>query len=76
MFYVFFDHFSKYVPIVPAAKDDAYHFSNSIFDDWISNFGSPQYLATDRRAEHLNADLANFYTMFDIQHSPKASDAP
>ena len=56
--YVIVDQFSIYIVTVPTPKN-AYYAANSLINHWISKFGPPSYLNTDRVTEYLTAEIAN-----------------
>ena len=75
-FCVIFDLFSNYIVTVPTPKNNAYYAVNSLNHPWISKFGPPYHLITDRGTEYLNPETANCSTMLNFGHSPRTSHAP
>ena len=73
---VIVDFFSNYTVTVPTPKNFAQNTVNSIVHHWITNFGSPQYLVTDKATDYLNTEFANCCTFFNIRHSPRISNGP
>ena len=43
---------------------------------WITNFGPPQYLVTDRGTEYINQDMAHLCSLFNNNHSPRTPYSP
>ena len=69
------DAFSHFVVTVPFKQNNAQNAVNSLLHHWITKFGHPVYLVTDRGSEYINSELANFCTTMGIRHSPKTPNA-
>ena len=68
------DAFSLFV--VPVKKNNAQNADNSLLHHWITKFGPPICLVTDRGSEYINFELANLCTTMGIRHSPRTPYAP
>ena len=68
--------FSHFVVTVPVKQNNAQKPINSLLHRWITKFGPPVYLVTDRSSEYINSELANIFTTMGIRHSPRAPYAP
>ena len=49
---------------------------NSLLHHWITKFGPPVYLVTDRGTEYINSEFANLCTTMGNRHSPRTPYAP
>ena len=70
------DAFSPFVVTVPIQQNNAQNAINSLLHHWITKFGPPVYLVTDRGSEYINSELANLCTTMGIRHSPRTPYAP
>ena len=73
---VIVDAFSHFVVTVPIKQNNAQNAVNSLLHHWITKFGPPVYLVTDRGSEYINSELANLCTTMGIRHSPRTPYAP
>ena len=73
---VIVDAFSHFVVTVPVKQSNAQNAVNSLLHYWITKFGPPVYLVTDRGSEYVNSELANLCTTLGIRHSPRTPYAP
>ena len=74
--HVIVDAFSHFVVTVPVKQNNAKNAVNSLLHHWITQFGPPVYLVTDRGSEYINSELENLFTTMGIRHSPKTPHAP
>ena len=74
--HVIVDAFSHFVVTVPVKPNNAPNAFNSLLHHWITKFGPPIYLVTDRGSEYINSELANLCTTMGIRHSPRTPYAP
>ena len=74
--HVIVDAFSHSVVTVPVKQNNAQNAVNSLLLHWITKFGPPVYLLTDRGSENNNSELANLCTTMGIRHSPRTPYAP
>ena len=74
--YVIVNHFSNYIVTVPTPKKECSLCCKCNIHHWISKFGPPQILFTDRRTENFISETANCCTLFIFHHSPRTSHAP
>ena len=74
--HVIVDSFSHFVVTVPVKQNNAQNAVNSLFHHWITKFGPPIYLVTDRGSECTNSEHANLRTTMGIRHSPRTPYAP
>ena len=70
------DAFSHFVVTEPIKQNNAQNAVNSLLHHWITKFGPPVYLITDRGSEYINSELANPCTTMGIRHSPRTPYAP
>ena len=71
--HVIVDAFSHFVVTVPIKSNNAKTAVNTILHHWITKFGPPIYLVTDRGTEYINADMTNLCTLMGIRHAPRTS---
>ena len=74
--HVIVDAFSHFVVTVPVKQNNAQNAVNSLLHHWITKYGPPVYLVTDRGSEYINSELANLCTTMGIRHSPRTPYAP
>ena len=48
----------------------------TLYHHWITKFGPPKNLVTDRGSEYINSEFANLCTTMEIRHSPRTPYAP
>ena len=70
------DAFNHIVVTLPIEQNNAQNAVNSLLHHWITKFGPPVYLVTDRGSEYINSELANLCTTMGIRHSPRTLYAP
>ena len=74
--HVIVDAFSHFVVTVPIKQNNAQNAVNSLLHHWITKFGPPVYLVTDRGSEYIKSEFANLCTTMGIRHSPRTPYAP
>ena len=74
--HVIVDAFSHFVVTVPIKHNNAQNAVNSLLHHWITKFGPPVYVVTDRGTEYINSEFANLCTTMGIRHSPRTPYAP
>ena len=74
--HVIVDAFSHFVVTVTVKQNNAQNAVKSLIHHWITKFGPPIYLVTDRGSEYINSELANLCTTMGIRHSPRTPYAP
>ena len=74
--HVIVDAFSHFVVTVPIKQNNAQNAVNSLLHHWITKFGPPVYLVTDRGTEYIKSEFANLCTTMGITHSPRTPYAP
>ena len=70
------DAFNHFVVTVPVKQNNAQNAVNSLLHHWITKFGPPVSLVTDRCSEHINSELAKLCTTMGFRHSPRTPYAP
>ena len=70
------DAFSHFVVTVPVKQNIAQNAVNSLLHHWITKFGPPLYLFTDRGSEYITSEFAKLCTTRGIRHSPRTPYAP
>ena len=66
--HVIVDAFSHFVVTVPVKRNNAQNAVISLLHHWITKFGPPIYLVTDRGSEYNNSELANIWTIWTLQN--------
>ena len=74
--HVIVDAFSHFVVTVPIKQNNAQNAVNSLLHHWITKFGPPVYIVTDRGTEYINSEFANLCTTMGIRQSPRTPYAP
>ena len=74
--HVIVDAFTHFVVTVPTKLNNAQNAVNSLLHHWITKFGTPVCLVTDRSSENINFELANLCTTIGNRHSPRTPYAP
>ena len=69
--HVIVDAFSHFVVTVPIKQNNAQNAVNSLLHHWITKFGPPVYLVTDRGTKYINSEFANLCTTMGIRLSPR-----
>ena len=69
--HVIIDAFSRFAVTVPVKQNNAQNAVDSLLHHWITKFGSPIYLVTDRGSEYINSEFANLCTTMGMRHSPR-----
>ena len=75
-FHVIVYAFSHFVVTIPDKQNIAQNAVSSLLHHWISKFGPPISLVTDRGSEYIHSVLANLCTTMGIRHSPRTPYAP
>ena len=74
--FVIIDAFSHFVVTNPAPNITSKYAIQTLLHHWITKFGPPQYLVTDRGTEYINQDMAHLCSLFHISHSPRTPYSP
>ena len=74
--FVIIDAFSHFVVTNPASNITSKYAIQTLLHHWITKFGPPQYLVTDRGTEYINQDMAHLCSLFHITHSPRTPYSP
>ena len=74
--FVIIDTFSHFVVTNPAPHITSKYAIQTLLHHWITKFGPPQYLVTDRGTEYINQDMAHLCSLFHINHSPRTPYSP
>ena len=74
--FVIIDAFSHFVVTNPAPHITSKYAIQTLLHHWITKFGPPQYLVTDRGTEYINQDMAHLCSLFHINHSPRTPYSP
>ena len=74
--FVIFDAFSLFIITNPTPNPNSKHAIHTVLYHWITKFGPPQYLVTDRGTEYINQDMAYLCSLFHIKHSPRTLYSP
>ena len=74
--HVIVDAFSHFVVTVPIKPNNAKTAVKTLLHHWITKYGPPIYLATDRGSEYVNKDTAHLCTFKGIRHSPRTAYSP
>ena len=68
--HVIVDALSHFVVTVPINSNNAKTAVTTLLHQWITKYGPPIYLVTDRGSEYVNKDMAHLCTLMGIRHSP------
>ena len=74
--FVIIEAFSHFVVTNPAPNINSKYAIQTLLHHWITKFGPPQYLVTDRGTEYINQDMAHLCSLFHINHSPRTPYSP
>ena len=74
--HVIIDAFSHFVVTVPIKSNNAKTAIKTLLHHWITKFGPPLYLVTDRGSECVNKEMAHLWTLMGIRHSPRTAYSP
>ena len=74
--FVSIDAFSHLIITNPIPTNNSKDAINTILYHWITKFGPPQYLVTDRGTAYINQDMAHLCALFHIKHSPRTPSPP
>ena len=66
--FVIIDAFSHFVVTNPAPNITSKYAIQTLLHHWITKFGPPQYLVTDRGTEYINQDMAHLCSLFHFNH--------
>ena len=68
--HVIVDALSHFVVTVPIKSNNAKTAVKTLLHHWITKYGPPIYLVTDRGSEYVNKDMAHLCTLMGILHEP------
>ena len=71
--HVIVDAFSHFVVTVPIKSNNAKTAVKTLLHHWITKYGPPIYLVTDRGSEYVNKDMAHLCTLMGIRRSPRTA---
>ena len=71
--HVIVDAFSHFVVTVPIKSNNAKSAVKTLLHHWITKFGPPIYLVTDRGTENINAEMTNLCTLMGIRNAARTS---
>ena len=74
--HVIVDGLSHFVVTVPIKSNNAKTAVKTLSHHWITKFGPPIYLVTDRASESVNNDMARFCTLMGIRYAPRTAYCP
>ena len=74
--HVIVDAFSHFILTVPIKSNNAKTAVKTLLRYWITKYGPPLYLVTDRGSEYINKDMAHLCTLMGIRHSPRTAYSP
>ena len=69
------DAFSHFIITNPTSNIKSKHATNTLLYHWITKFGPPQYLVTDRGTEYKNQYMTHLCSLH-IKHSPRTPFSP
>ena len=73
--HVIVDSFSHFVVTVPIKSNNAKTAVKTLLHHWITKYGPPYYLVTDRGSEYGNKDMAHLCTLIGIRHSLRTANS-
>ena len=65
--HVIVDAFSHFIVTVPIKSNNAKIAVKTLSHHWITKYGPPIYLVTDRGSEYINKDMAHLCTLMGIR---------
>ena len=74
--HVIINVFSHFVVTVRIKSNYAKTAVTIFSHQWITNFGLPIYLVTDRGSDYINKDMAHLCALMGIRHSPRTAYSP
>ena len=74
--HVIVDAFSHFVVTVPIKSNNAKTSVKTLLHHWITIYGPPIYLVTDRGSEYINKYMLHLCTLMGIRHSPRTAYSP
>ena len=74
--YAIVDAFSHFIVFVPIKSNIAKTAVKTLSHHWITKYGPPIYLVTDRGSEYINKDMAHLWTLMGIRNSPRTAFSP
>ena len=74
--HVIVDAFSHFIVTVPIKSNKAKTAVKTLLHHWITKYGPPIYLVTDRGSEYVNKEMAHLCSLMGIRHSPRTAYAP
>ena len=74
--HVIVDAFRHFIVTVPIKANVAKTAVQTLLHHWITKYGPPIYLVTDRGSEYWNEDMAHLCTLMGIGHSPRTAYSP
>lgn len=70
------DNFSRYVSLIPLRRATAVDVARALYERWISLFGTPEIIHTDRGTEFENRVIYELCSMFGIRKSKSSPYYP
>ena len=74
--HVIVDAFSHSIVAVPIESNNAKTAVKTLLHHWITKYGPPIYLVTDRGSQYIIKNMAQFCTLMGIRHSPRTAYSP
>ena len=74
--FVIIDAISHFGVTNPAPHLSSNYAIQTLLHHWITKFGPPRYLLTDRGTQYVNQDMAHLCYLFNINHSPRTPYSP
>ena len=74
--FVLFDVFSHFVVTNPTPQITVIKAFKTLLHHWITKFGTPRYLVTDRGTEYNIQDMTHLRTLSNINHTPHTPYSP
>ena len=74
--HVIVDAFSHFIVTAPIKSNKAKTAVKTLLHHWITKYGPPIYLVTDRGSEYVNKEMAHLCSLMGIRHSPRTAYAP
>ena len=74
--HVIVDAFSHFLNTAQFKSNRAKTAVKTLLHHWITKYGPPTYLGTDRGSEYMNKDMTHRCTLMGIRHSPRTAYSP